>query len=280
MREFVPSKIYGIIGDPLGHSLSPLLHTTAFRILGIPAVLVPWRMPSEALPRFIDAMRLLDIHGACVTIPHKENIIPLLDGIGDAAAKIGSVNLLYRKDGAVLGDNTDVHGFIAPMRDMAISPATTALVLGSGGSARSAVVGLGMLGIQRVHLAGRNESAVAELAREFGVTPVSWKERKGVGADIVVNTTPLGMLGDLVGETPYAAEWFGKKTGLAYDIIYTPVATRFLREARAAGWETRNGLPMFIEQADRQFFTWTEQHLPEEAVAAVKQALALREAGS
>lgn len=114
MDDFKPYKIYGIVGHPLGHSMSPMLHTTAFNNLGIQAVLVPWSIEPEKLPAFIEAFRLLEIQGACVTIPYKQAIIPYLDEVSDRVKVMGAANLIYRRDGKICGDNTDVLGFMAP----------------------------------------------------------------------------------------------------------------------------------------------------------------------
>ncbi|MEG2140915.1 MAG: shikimate dehydrogenase, partial [Bilophila sp.] len=113
MRRFTPPALYGVIGYPLGHSLSPLLHTTAFRELALPGVLVPWALQPEQVPAFIDSMRLLKIQGACVTLPHKISVIPLLDRVTERVRETGAVNLIYwdHDEGEVLcGDNTDVLG--------------------------------------------------------------------------------------------------------------------------------------------------------------------------
>lgn len=273
MNTFVPPKLYGIIGDPVSHSLSPLLHSTAFRRRGIPAVLLPWRVEPGRLPAFIEAARVLDIQGSCVTIPHKEAIIPLLDDVSDLARQAGSVNTILRRDGAILGDNTDITGFISPLTRLPSLSEARALILGTGGTTRSVAVGLKMLGVDGIALAGRNAANRALLAREFALREIEWDNRGEEAFDIIVNTTPLGMRGENEAVTPYPQECFQGKTGLVYDVIYTPAETRLLREAREAGWQTVNGWEMFVEQANRQFTIWTGTPLPEEAIRAAEEAV-------
>lgn len=273
MSSFVPYGVYGIVGYPLGHSLSPLLHTTAFAELGIPAVLVPWPTPPERLGSFVEAVRLLGVRGACVTIPHKEAIIPLLDGATDRARSAGAVNLLVWKGAELWGDNTDVPGFVAPLRAAAVPASISALVLGAGGAARAAVCGLKEYGFSRIAVSNGTEARARALAADFGLDTVPWDRRAEHQADLVVNATPLGMKGKHEGETPYPAEAFAGRRGIAYDIVYTPLATRFLSEAAAAGWGTIDGRAMFIAQADEQFAAWTGRRLPEAAIRAVSEAL-------
>lgn len=273
MSAFVPFKIYGIIGCPLGQSMSPLLHTTGFKELNIPAVLVPWELKAEDLGPFMQAFRLLDIQGACVTIPHKQNIIPLLDEVGERVKAVGAANTIYRKDGKIHGENTDVSGFLDPLRNLSLPTRAKVLLLGSGGAARAAAAGLQELGMENIFVTGRTASSAAKLAEAFNLDQVSWEKRPEVCPDLIINTTPLGMRGKFAGETPYQAEWFGGPKGLVYDLVYSPLETRFLKEAREAGWRTIDGLAMFLGQARQQFLLWTGQELPEKARQAVTEAL-------
>ena len=276
MGDFVPYKLYGVIGQPLGHSLSPLLHTTAFRALGIPAVLTAWPMPPDKLPAFIDACRLLDIQGACVTLPHKERIIPLLDSLTDRARATGAVNLIYRDGDKLCGDNTDVPGFLDPLNDNPLPSGAKALILGAGGAARSVAAGLKNHGLTDITVTNRTERRAVELSRDFSLKTIPWEQRGAVEAQLVVNATSLGMKGEHERETPYPAQFFQKRAGLAYDVVYTPFDTRFLTEAKKAGWNTHGGLRMFLGQANVQFTTWTGLSLPEAAKEKVLEALKLR----
>jgi len=273
MPLFSPPQIYGIIGQPLGHSLSPLVHTTGFKSLGLDAVLTPWPLDYEKLPLFFEAFRLLNFQGASVTIPHKEAVLPFLDQLSDRARALGAVNLIYRRDGLVCGDNTDGQGFIAPLKDRGLSPATRVLILGAGGAARAAAAGLLELGLSDLTVCAPSERRPLELARTFGLKTVPWARRGEEPYALVVNATPRGLKGQAEGETAYQAAWFTGRQGLAYDLVYTPRTTRFLAEAKAAGWETIDGLAMFLGQAEAQFLTWTGRRLPPEAGQKAAEAL-------
>ncbi len=273
MSDFTPHRIYGVVGYPLGHSLSPLLHTTAFQALGIPAALVPWALEPAQLPDFIRAVRLLNIQGACVTIPHKQAVIPLLDEVTDRVRAIGAANLLYWRDGRLWGDNTDILGFIEPLKQNPPAAGTRALILGAGGAARAVAAGLQALDLTDITVTDIVEDLPESLARDFHLQRVPWDRRGEIPADLIVNVTPLGMKGRFETETPYPAEWFAGRTGVAYDIVYSPFETRFLWEAQNAGWRTIGGLGMFLAQADAQFLAWTGRHLPEEAKRKTAEAL-------
>lgn len=273
MSDYVSPKLYGIIGAPLAHSLSPMLHSAAFSLLGLPGILLPWPMESEKLPAFVEAIRILDIQGCCVTIPHKERIIPLLDKVTDRVKGVGAVNLVYREGNLLCGENTDVLGFMSPLEKTKPRTDAAVLLLGAGGGARAAVVGLKALGYARIFVSGATLAKAERLAAEFGLVAVPWEKRTDVEAEFVVNTTPLGMRGNYENDTPYPADGFAKRAGVAYDIVYTPFTTRFLGEAEAAGWRTIGGLDMFLSQADHQFRIWTGRNLPKEACQLAIDAL-------
>ncbi len=272
MAAFTPPALHGIIGYPLGHSLSPLMHNTAFKTLDLPGVYLSWPVEPGRLPEFMDAVRLLNIRGCSITIPHKVDVLPLLDAMTGGVKEMGACNTLYRDGEAICGENTDVIGFMAPLRKRALAPETSVLLLGAGGVSRAAVVGLRRLGLANIAVTNRRRERAEALAEAFGLTPVPWEERGDVRADLVINTTSLGMTGAQERETPYPAESF-RGAGIAYDLIYTPFRTRFLREAEAAGWSSLSGLDMFIGQGDAQFRLWTGRSLPPEAIEAVKNTL-------
>jgi len=145
--------------------------------------------------------------------------------------------------------------------------------LGAGGAARAAAAGLRELGLRDLTVCAPSDRRPAELARAFGLKTATWDQRAEITCELVINATPLGLKGPAESQTPYHYEWFAGRRGLAYDLIYTPRTTRFLAEALAAGWETIDGLAMFLGQAEAQFLTWTGRPLPPEA--RQKAALAL-----
>lgn len=269
-----PEFLCGIIGHPLSHSLSPFLHTWAFARAGWPGVYLSWPVPPGHAEDFMRAVRLLRIHGVSVTIPHKEAAASLLDRVSPRARAAGAVNTLYRDENhGLCGENTDIHGFLAPLRRRA--PARRALVLGAGGAARAVLAGLKEWGAASIGIANRNGGKARTLAGEFAVEAVEWERRAAWGADMLINATPLGMSGGEIEATPFPAEAF-RGSGLAYDLVYNPLETRFLREAGIAGWEVQDGLDMFVEQGLEQFRLWTGQCLPEDCRSEVR-ALLLKE---
>ena len=273
MSTLITPNLYGIIGYPLGHTLSPLIHNTAFKELGIPAVYVAWPTKPEQLATLVDAVRLLNIRGLSVTIPHKTNLIPLMDRVTDRVKALGAANTVYWDGEALCADNTDIMGFLSPLQKEPLPADSKVLILGAGGAARAAAAGLKMLGLKDIAVTDIVEDLPAKLAADFDLKVVPWAERAGIQATLIVNTTPLGMKGKFEGDTGYPAEAFAGRSGIAYDVVYTPFLTRFQKEAAAAGWKTIPGREMFVMQADHQFHTWTGHHLPEVAKRAVFDAL-------
>ncbi len=199
--------------------------------------------------------------------------MPFMDRITDRAGRVGAVNTFYWEGDALCGDNTDVTGFLDPIRGRVFE---SALVVGAGGACRAVLAGLKELGIARIGVTNRTESKAEALARDFGITVVPYADRASFGAELVVNSTSQGMKGDYVNETAFPKEGF-KGKGLAYDIVYNPVKTRFMKEAEEAGWQVQGGLDMFVGQAREAFRLWTGgMELPAEgATALVKKALGL-----
>lgn len=277
MSAFIPSSLYGVIGWPLAQSLSPLLHNTAFQALGIPAAYMLWELPPEKLPQFVDSMRLLGIRGCSVTLPHKVEILPLLDHRSERVELMGAANTLYWRDGRLCGENTDVTGFMHPLLERGLDPATPVLVLGAGGAARAVVCGLWLHGCRRIFVTTPSDRSHAPLVERFGVTAVPWAERHDVAASLLVNTTPLGMHGKAEDQNPYdfdrAPASADGGVPVAYDIVYNPLRTLFLREAQARGWATISGLEMFFRQGEAQFRLWTGQDMPQAARLALEHQL-------
>lgn len=271
----IPERLYGIIGYPLGHSLSPLLHNWGFQHHNLKAAYCRWAIPSDRLPEFAAALRTLPIHGASVTIPHKRAIMPFLDGLTVDALHAGAVNTLSWRDDELWGDNTDVQGFLEPLTARR-NQIRTALVLGVGGASRAVVWGLKRIGVERTAVCGRDSVKTEALAREMGCERLLWEARGQWSGDLLVNATPLGMSGKFEEMSP----WPGKMTNIriAYDLVYNPRETCFLRQAGESGISVIGGLEMFIAQAQGQFRLWTKKELPNEPVRELLSA-PLGEAG-
>lgn len=262
-------RLYGIIGYPLGHSLSPLLHNWGFKRLGIEAEYQAWPTPPEALPTFMARFRAVPIEGASVTIPHKRAVMDFVDTVTDLGLAVGAVNTLFWRGGALVGENTDVEGFCRPLVARDVLP-DTALILGAGGVARAAVVGLLRLGVARVAVTGRTAAKAEALAGELGIESVPWERRQDVPAALLVNATPMGMRGRFEELTPYPRAAL-RPDMTAFDLVYTPHPTRFLADALAAGCQTVPGVEMFLYQAIEQFRLWTGRVLPEEELRPLLQ---------
>lgn len=269
----IPKRQFGVIGWPLAQTLSPLIHNTGFQELGIGAVYLAWPLPPEKLEQFVSAMPLYQAAGCSVTIPHKVAVLPYLDNITEAATLAGAANTLYWRDGQLYGENTDVHGFLAPLADYELDH-MDALLLGAGGAARAVAAGLRLQGCRHVRITSPGNQRQYELAQRFGFEPIPWEARYDHAAGLVINATPMGMRGELIGLTPYDFALAPPLVnGLAYDLVYNPLETEFLRQARACGRHTITGLEMFFAQGSAQFRVWTGSPLPRAARLALEDAL-------
>ncbi len=256
----IPRRCYGLLGHPVGHSLSPALHNWSFQREATPAVYMAWDIHPDNLSRFMDAVRLLRLAGLSVTIPHKEAVTPFLDETTPRAQRAGAVNTLFWREDRLVGDNTDVDGLLAPLQEAGVDP-TRALVLGAGGAARAALTALTELKVPHVAISNRSRERAEALAEAFDVEVVPWDERVDAQPDLLINTTPMGMAGDLCDVSPWPAEALQPKC-LVYDIVYNPLRTRLLLDARRAGCRIIDGLAMFIEQARAQQRLWTGRACP------------------
>ena len=252
----------GLTGFPLSHSLSPKLHTAALKAAGLEGSYslfpVDPAYPDE-LAHLLERVRSGEIHGLNVTIPHKQAVIPLLDELSETARAIGAVNTIYAQNGRLIGENTDVAGFWEDVsskletRYSKIENRKSALVLGAGGSARAVVFALQAHG-WNVSVAARRIEQAQTLVTEFGLQAACGLDSPISNFDLLINTTPLGMMPDT--ET---CAWEGNfpPGAFVYDLVYNPPETLLIRRARAAGLQAANGLGMLIEQAALAFELWT-----------------------
>jgi 3-dehydroquinate dehydratase/shikimate dehydrogenase len=254
------TEVIGLMGKPVGHSLSPRIHNAAFAAGRVNAVYIPFEvghaiefMRRMASPR----SRELDwnLRGLSVTAPHKSTVMNCLDWIDPAAKEIGAVNTIVIQDEQLRGYNTDAPGFISPLRRKfgSLKDARCA-VIGAGGGARAALWALRNEGADVV-LFVRDPDKASLVAAEFGVDCRQLADAYFDGFQVVINATPLGTRGERENETTARAEQL-RGVRLAYDLVYNPLETRFLREARAAGCETLGGIEMLLAQAIEQFKLW------------------------
>ena len=254
------TEVIGLLGNPVGHSLSPQIHNAAFQAAGVKAVYVPFEM--HELDQFIGRMarprsRELEwnLRGLSVTAPHKSAVMKSLDWIEPTAQSIGAVNTILITSDEMRGYNTDAAGFLAPLRQKfgALRGARCAII-GAGGGARAALWALRGEGAE-VALFVRDVGRTGGGLAEFEVDSHSLSSACFDGFDVVVNATPLGTRGALEDQTLATVDQF-RGVRLAYDLVYNPLETRFLREARAAGCETLGGIEMLLAQAVEQFKLW------------------------
>jgi shikimate dehydrogenase len=270
------TRVAAVIGWPIEHSVSPPMHNAAFRALGLDWCYVALAVPPERLAGAIAGARALGLRGLNVTVPHKQALLPLMDELTPAARAIGAANTVIMADGRLRGHNTDAAGFIRALREAGVAPeGRRALVLGAGGAARAVVYALALAGA-RITLLNRTPERAAALAAEFdalnpaaqvqaGALDAATLARLAPGAQLVVNTTPLGMWPHGEGcpwpdEVPYPPGAF------CYDLIYNPRETALMRLARAAGAGAASGLGMLVHQGAEAFECWTGVAAPVEVM--------------
>ena len=258
------TEIYGVIGNPIAHSMSPAIHNAAFGRLGLNKVYLPFRV--EDVVEFIEAFKAIEVKGYSVTIPHKEGVLAALDEVDELAQKIGAVNTVAERGRRLFGYNTDSSAAICSLEGaLGESLKGTSLsgkrvvVLGAGGAARAIVFGLSQCGA-KVTILNRTVGRAERLAEEVGAKWGPLPDVSKMKMDILVNATSVGMYPE-VDETPVSKDIF--RPGLiVFDMVYNPLETRLLREARGAGCRCITGLEMFVEQAKEQFGLWTGKEAP------------------
>jgi len=251
------TKLYGIIGKPISHSMSPAMHNAAFQTHGLNKVYVEFEVTDVA--RALDGFRALGVGGVSVTIPHKQAVIPHLDAIDPVAQKIGAVNTLLIEETHIRGYNTDWIGANQALEMIVDLPGSTVLVLGAGGSARAIGFGLQEKGAT-VILANRTIARGQALARDMKCEFYPLEEIKALKVDALVNTTSVGMA-PKVDET-LTPQSMLENIPAVMDIVYTPVETRLLRDAKRAGCKTVDGRHMLLNQGVAQFELWTGRKAP------------------
>lgn len=271
------TTVVGLIGWPVSHSHSPAMHNAAARALGLDLVYVPLPVPPERVPTAVSGLAALGIRGVNVTVPHKQAVLPLLDELDTAVSLIGAVNtiVVHRETGQLTGHNTDWHGFLADLAAHQVDVhGRGCFILGAGGSARAIAYALATAG-GRVHILARRPAQAEELAHALGphfphehLSYHDWRELPQLVAQwrapLVVNSTPLGMVPHVNG-SPWPANLPFPPAGVAYDLVYNPATTQFMRQAQAVGARAINGLGMLLHQGALAFALWTGQK-PDTAV--------------
>jgi 3-dehydroquinate dehydratase/shikimate dehydrogenase len=257
------TEVYGVIGNPIAHSVSPDILNAAFHSEGIDAVYVRFKV--EDVVGFVEAFKAIPVKGYSVTIPHKEAVIPALDSLEETSRRIGAINTIVSENGELKGSNTDWLAAVSSIEEElggepgSALPGKRCVMVGAGGAARAIAYGLDSRGAKLVIL-NRTESRARKLAAEVGCDWKPCSQLLNLDADIIINATRVGMYPD-VDETPVPAD-FLRPGMLAFDVVYNPAETRFLKEARARGCAVVSGIDMFVGQAVAQFELWTGKAAP------------------
>ncbi len=266
-------KILGVIGDPISHSLSPIMHNAALAHLGLPYLYMPFHVTSKDLDSFFTSLKKREIHGLNVTIPHKQAVIPFMDSLTREARLIGAVNTIIFRGKKRIGHNTDGRGFLASLEQESNYNVKNkhALVLGAGGASRAIGMALGLANAREVILINRTLKTAFDLSLELGkkfpktiyrASPLDplddayWKT-----ADLLINTSSMGMKDSAMAELPLKQL---PPQALVVDIVYTPLDTALLKKAKKLGLKTHQGWGMLLHQGMLSFEKWTGKKAPYE----------------
>jgi shikimate dehydrogenase len=272
------TKVLGVFGFPVEHSLSPAMHNAAIAALRLSFIYGPFEVRPEQIGPAIQSLKALGIVGVNLTIPHKESVLPFLDEITTEARDVGAVNTVHCVEGRLIGDNTDGRGFFEPLRAMGVAIAgKRVVVLGAGGAARAVVFRLAREGAQ-ITLANRTRERAERLAQavaEAGlgraaVQPMTLEPTQELadaiaGAELLVHTTRVGMHPETDALPPVPLEAFHSNL-LVYDLVYNPVETHLLKQAQARGCRTLTGVKMLVYQGAAAFQRWTGHWPPTEVM--------------
>ena len=260
-------KTYCIIGDPVYHSLSPSMHNAAFNSLGLNCTYIAFRVPKGQLEESINALRAVGISGFNVTIPHKVDVLKYIDHLDSSAVKATAVNTVHNVNGILKGYNTDIFGFIEPLRKRNINfNGMDILLLGAGGSAYAVIAALSEeKGINKIIISNRTQEKASRLAKkgkdlglECQVIEMENIKHIAIKSHLIVNTTPIGMNDE---QSLIDYEHISKNT-IVYDLVYKPVTTNLLENAKYAEAEVVYGYEMLLEQGARAFEIWTNLQAP------------------
>ena len=268
------TRVYGVAGDPIAHSLSPVMLNAAFRRENVNGVYVA--LHAKSLDDLLVCLRDIPIHGLSITMPYKEEILKHLDKTDPLTAKIGACNTVVRsQDGKLYGFNTDVSGVVRPLETRLALQGAKILVLGAGGAARAAVFGLKERGAD-VYILNRTPGPAQNLAKKARAKAINKLQFKKMAFDVIINATPVGMEGNRdplpISEQDFKAKYF-------FEMVYTPAETKMVKIARSQGLHVILGSEMFVQQGARQFEIWSGKPAPvQEMQRVVDFALAQRAA--
>jgi len=277
------TKLLGVVGRPLSHSISPELHNTLSNYLGIDAVYMPLRVDEGNLGDAIKGLKVLDFTGFNVTIPYKNDVIKYVDVISEKASLIGAVNTIKNVNSKFYGYNTDVEGFVNSFKEEAGIGFKNkkVVVIGAGGAARAIALGVAYDGAKKITILNRTLSKAAQIAEIISNNIYHCKECTQCiesfelndstngqilqQADIIINTTSLGMYPN-INQMPFTFPMEFSSDQIIYDVIYNPRKTKFMEQAEKKGCKTINGLGMLIYQGIKAYEIWMDRVVPKEIV--------------
>lgn len=269
------AQLFGLFANPVGHSLSPLMHNTAFRHLGIRAFYHAFEVKADQLAQAVDAVRILQLKGINISIPHKERIIPFLDEVDTEARLIGAVNTVINQDQKLIGYNTDGIGYVESLiRETDVQlESSRIMIIGAGGAAKAIGVYLLKYGCPSLTVVNRTLSRAQELVEQLSLYAEQQPTQIQLHActlkqanqelnayDVIINTTPCGMWPN-VEEQPLQLEGMNTDT-IVSDIVYNPLKTRFLKDAEQRGATIHGGVGMFVQQGAAAFELFTGHRAP------------------
>lgn len=264
------TKILGVMGYPIEHSMSPVMHNAALRQLGADYVYIPLAVPPADLAGVLASLRAIDCRGFNVTIPHKQAVMAHLSEISEVARSIGAVNTVWPIEQGWAGTNTDILGWLSPLRFL--PRPETVIILGGGGAARAVVAGCMQLGCQNIWVVGRDLGKLVALQTSWPHLKLQeWSQLDNLLplADLVVNCTPIGMFPQ-VETSPLSVQQIEllRVGAIVYDLIYTPRPTKLLRMAEAGGCQSIDGVDMLVGQGAAALELWLGQPVPVELMRA------------
>ncbi|WP_332690801.1 shikimate dehydrogenase [Halalkalibacter lacteus] len=257
-------KVYGLLGHPVGHSMSPLIHNDAFSNVGIKANYQAFDVEPEMLEEAITGIKALGIAGCNVTVPHKIAVMKFIDEVDEEAEQIGAVNTIVNQNGKLIGHNTDGRGYVQSLIEETNEDITNKrfLIIGAGGAARGVITALLRYGIGDLTITNRTQDKIEpllELAKMFQTTANratrAEVEQNLDQFDVLINTTSIGM-SPRIEDSPLSLENL-RAGAIASDLIYNPLKTKFLKEAQVRGGKSHTGIGMFVNQAALSFEHWT-----------------------
>jgi shikimate dehydrogenase len=264
------TKILGVMGYPIEHSMSPVMHNAALRQLGADYVYVPLAVPPADLAGVLASLRAIDCRGLNVTIPHKQTVMAHLSEISEVARSIGAVNTVWPTEQGWAGTNTDILGWLSPLRSL--PRPETVVILGGGGAARAVIAGCVQLGCEDIWVVGRDLAKLAALQTSWPQVKLQeWSQLDHLLslADMVVNCTPIGMF-PRIDASPLSVQQIEllRVGAIVYDLIYTPRPTKLLQMAEAGGCQSIDGVDMLVGQGAAALELWLGQPVPIELMRA------------